>query len=59
MTRAVVGARVSVMTPGKTYQDEQYLTGERYVQQQYSDLVDSFETSTCPLWILTRGSGRT
>ncbi|WP_194282976.1 recombinase family protein [Saccharothrix syringae] len=43
MTRAIVGARVSVMTPGKTSQDEQYLTGERYVQQQSWELVGSFE----------------
>lgn len=43
MTRAIVGSRVSVMTPGKTSPQEQHAAGERFVQQQGWDLVGSFE----------------
>lgn len=43
MVRAIVGSRVSVMTPGKTSPQEQHATGERYVQQQDWDLVGKFE----------------
>lgn len=43
MVRAIVGSRVSVMTPGKTSPQEQHAAGERFVQQQEWDLVGRFE----------------
>lgn len=43
MVRAIVGSRVSVMTPGKTSPQEQHATGERYAQQQEWELVGRFE----------------
>lgn len=43
MTRAIIGARVSVWKPGKTSQDEQYVTGERYATGRGWDIGGQFE----------------